>query len=128
MERLEEFFGGEEDPWDAGFESDMLKDFNLEPIHRVYHDGGTIERKEWTGKEHAGRVLAIMASPSDLETPIEIDCVCEGGRIYAVPIILDGWHRYMAHRALSLDKIPVSFGGRVDLAEYLRGDADELPE
>jgi len=128
MSRLEEFFGDVEDPWQAGFDREMVESSPMisESYSAFYEAEGHALR--WTGEEHAGRVRFLMTNPYELEVPIEIDCECDRGHIYAIPVLLDGWHRYMAHRLLKAETIPVSFGGRVDLAEYLRGDIHQVEE
>lgn|GEM_PF-2396584 len=59
--------------------------------------------------------------------PIMVDCFCDGGRIYPEAVILDGCHRFCAHVLLRKRRIPIFFGGRVDLLEWLRGERRECP-
>lgn len=59
---------------------------------------------------------------------ITLDCVCNGGRVYPEPLITDGWHRYAAHAYLNRKYIDVSFSGRVDLLEYLKGTRKTRPQ
>ena len=134
--RLEEFFCETVDPWGAGFKMNMVRDESIEPVPHAYSaavDEATAKQMRpgsdlWTPELHAGRIKYLMTSEKDLETPIEIDSHCDRGHIYAEPVMIDGWHRYMAHRALRSETIPVSFSGLVSFAEYLRGDTDERPE
>jgi len=59
--------------------------------------------------------------------PIEVDCYCEGNVIYPEAVLLDGHHRFCAHILLRKRRIPVLFGGRVDLLEWLRGERKHCP-
>lgn len=59
--------------------------------------------------------------------PIEIDCYCEGHHVYPEAMILDGCHRFCAHILLRKRRIPILFGGRVDLLEWLRGERKQCP-
>lgn len=137
MDRLEEFFGTTEDPWSAGFEMAMLEDPSIELVSQPYSESvgqsvrdGVAPNQFWSGEQHAGRILYLMSpeASASLFEPIVIDCSCDRGQVYADPIMIDGWHRYLAHRALQSETIRVSFGGLVDLAEYLNGTTDERPE
>ena len=129
VERLEEFFGDTYDPWDSGFNQDLLEVEGLPLIDESYSEtvdsGG---KGSWSAEKHAGRILFLTTSEKDLEEPIVLDCKCDRGHVYPEPILIDGWHRYFAHRALGRIFIPVSFSGRVDLKEYLAGETDERPE
>ncbi len=58
---------------------------------------------------------------------IEIDNACDGGRIYPVPILLDGHHRLAASHLAGARTIRVSYGGRVDLLRYLSGARKTCP-
>lgn len=129
MDRMERFFGGETDPWGVEFDRELLEDPDLVPLATPYAEAIRMGQKEtWTAEMHAARILFIINSPADLDNPIEIDCRCNRGFVYADPEIIDGWHRYLAHRFLGSERIPISFSGRVDLVEFLRGDTDECPE
>lgn len=135
MSRLETYFGNDWNPWSAQGPCDTPDDFyalieQAEPVaHRFNPDqNGVFRDHEWTLLDHAGRIRHLMLDPEALEHPIEIDCKCDGGFIYSEPVILDGWHRYIAHRILGRCRIMVSFGGRIDLAEYLSGATDTIEE
>jgi hypothetical protein len=52
---------------------------------------------------------------------IEIGTVCDRGHIYPEPIVLDGHHRLAASKLAHARTILASYGGRVDLRDYLTG-------
>jgi hypothetical protein len=58
---------------------------------------------------------------------IEVDNECGYGRIYPVPILLDGHHRLAASHLAKVPIIRVSYGGRVDLLRYLTGARKTCP-
>ena len=53
--------------------------------------------------------------------PLEVDCRCEFGRVYAWPLLLDGHHRLAGAILAKVERIRIDFGGRVDLLRYLQG-------
>lgn len=139
MDRLQEFFRDRKDPWGAGFREVFVKKARLVPesFSAYVETEGAQKISEgfaaicgrtpaWSGRKHAGRVRFLMGRPDLLSDPIVIDCVCAGGRVYPIPILIDGWHRYFAHKLLGSPTIRASFGGVVDLAEYLSGRSDVL--
>lgn len=127
MDRLEEYLGVVKDPWRTHFRLEMVEDPSLEPLStsfsQVREKGGL-----WTARQHAARIRFLM-NPEGAEQllyPIEVDCYTDRGWVYPDPVVLDGWHRLMAHRALKLGEIRATFGGRVDLLNYLRGDKNSV--
>lgn len=78
---------------------------------------------------HIGRILYFIKHPDEIRG-IEIDNECSGGYILPQPVIVDGWHRYVAARWLfdqgKLSEIHCMYGGRMDVLEYLQGKTDEL--
>lgn len=58
---------------------------------------------------------------------IEVDNECNFGRIYPVPILLDGHHRLAASHLAEAPIILVSYGGRLDLLRYLTGKRKTCP-
>lgn len=58
---------------------------------------------------------------------IEVDNECDHGRIYPVPILLDGHHRLAASYLADAPIILVNYGGRVDLLRYLTGARQTCP-
>ena len=58
---------------------------------------------------------------------IEVDNVCDHGRIYPEPILLDGHHRLAASHLAGTRIILASYGGRVDLLRYLTGARKTRP-
>lgn len=60
--------------------------------------------------------------------PIALDCVCNNGRVYPEPLIIDGWHRFAAHVIAKAPTIRASFSGRVDLLDYLIGKRKTCPQ
>jgi len=58
---------------------------------------------------------------------IEVDNECNLGRIYPVPVLLDGHHRLAAAHLVGAPIILVSYGGRIDLLRYLTGARKTCP-
>lgn len=90
----------------------------LDPAHRSLDD------RAWD----LGRIRFFydeLGRGADLE-PIDVDNVCDGGRIYPIPIVLDGHHRLIA-AVLRRRRIRVEYGGRVDLLDYLKGQRRRPP-
>ncbi len=58
---------------------------------------------------------------------IEVDNECNWGRIYPVPVLLDGHHRLAASHLAGTRIILVSYGGRTDLLRYLTGARKTCP-
>ena len=58
---------------------------------------------------------------------IQVDNVCNGGRIYPEPILLDGHHRLAASHLAGTRIIRASYGGRTDLLRYLTGARKTCP-
>lgn len=78
---------------------------------------------------HLGRVRYFfeqLQAGKSLD-PICIDNMCDAGRVYAVPIIIDGCHRFVASHLAGARTIAASYGGRVDLRDYLTGRRKTLP-
>jgi hypothetical protein len=59
--------------------------------------------------------------------PIQMDNVCEGGRIYPEPALNDGHHRLAASHLAGATHILVDYGGRMDLCRYLTGHRKTCP-
>jgi hypothetical protein len=111
-----------DDPWCSGFHPrDIVAGDSLIP---EYYDYRGTRSAEW----HAARIRFIAQSKVDLVSPITIDCMCNAGSILAIPVIVDGWHRLHAHWFLRRKSIPATFGGRLDLWDYLRGASSIVPE
>lgn len=135
IDRLIEFLPTEHWSWDETGE------INLDDISIAIHEaisevsdpyGDTwkypvLEQKsrDW----HIGRIIYFINHPMEIRD-IEIDNECNGGFILPQPIIVDGWHRYVAARWLydqnKLSKIHCRYGGREDLLLYLKGETDEF--
>jgi hypothetical protein len=117
------------DPWGVGFKFSMIDEVN-EIVADVQYDAllkqgdDEADNPYW----HAARIRWLLEHPDEMQYPIEVDNKCHNGRIYAMPDILDGWHRFFAHLHAGRKTIRASYSGRVDLLEYLEGTTDELPE
>lgn len=86
-------------------------------------------RKRPTRAWDYGRIRFFYESLLAGETldAIEVDNVCNYGRIYPEPIVLDGHHRLAASHLASARIILASYGGRVDLLRYLTGARKTCP-
>lgn len=58
---------------------------------------------------------------------IEVDNECNWGRIYPIPVLLDGHHRLAASHLAGTPIILVNYGGRLDLLRYLTGARKTCP-
>lgn len=58
---------------------------------------------------------------------IEVDNVCDGGRIYPEPVLIDGHHRLAASHLAGARLIRASYAGRIDLLRYLTGTRKTCP-
>lgn len=58
---------------------------------------------------------------------IEVDNECAWGRIYPVPVLLDGHHRLAASHLAQASTIRVRYAGRLDLLRYLTGVRKTCP-
>jgi len=123
VERLWQFYDGWFDPWEVGFKMEMIGqgDWVQSEPFRPPDD-------LWDAERHAARIRYLVSNPQFLEDPVEIDNVCDGGHIYAEPVILDGHHRLAAHVWLGMERINATYGGRCDFLEYLKGNLEECPE
>jgi hypothetical protein len=134
MDRLSSYLD-EPDPWVAGFKREMIEEDDGSIVANTPYDGSIswAERLLLTPlaigpRWHAARIIYLTQHIDQMLTPICIDNMCEGDRIYPVPEILDGWHRYYAHLHLGFKRIRCTYGGLVDLLRYLEGKTDEQPE
>ena len=98
----------------------------IEPYDNLNIYNLHIEEKEW----HIGRIIYFINHEDEI-TGITIDNYCDDSYVYPVPIIINGNHRWMA--ALWLNKhgkkefVECSYGGRLDLLDYLIGKSDKCP-
>lgn len=126
MDRMLEY-GWMDDPWGdlASFHLDMIGQGTSEEA--IPFSWGNECGWEKTGDWHAGRIRHLISHPKELSQPIEVDCECSQNRILALPLIVDGWHRFLAHIWTKAPIINATFGGLVDLREYLEGVTDTRP-
>ena len=77
-----------------------------------------------------GRIAYFLAEIAYGEglRPIEIDNMCDSGNIYAVAVILDGCHRLAAVILAKQTLIAATYGGRIDLLEWLTGGREACPQ
>lgn len=80
---------------------------------------------------HIRRILYFVNHPQEIKN-IELDNESSTFDILPVPIIIDGYHRWMAARYLyelgSLHKIHCLYAGREDVLDYLKGKLDTMPQ
>jgi len=132
VDRLLEYIPESFDPWGCkrrfkltmvnDVDAASLKDYDADEPHDSFMSA--ITNPKW----HAARILWLIRSGKDLNDPISIDNKTSHGHVHPQPIILDGWHRFFAHRFLGKKRIPVLYGGRVDLKNYLAGKRQKPPE
>lgn len=87
--------------------------------------------KKRTSQWHIRRILYFVNHPQEIKN-IELDNESSTFDILPVPIIIDGYHRWMAARYLyelgSLHKIHCLYAGREDVLDYLKGKLDTMPQ
>lgn len=105
---------------------DKLLRYRSQPVY-VSDDART--RKQPTRAWDYGRIRFFyeqLLGGMKLDA-IEVDNECNWGRIYPVPILLDGHHRLAASHLAGARIIYVSYAGRVDLLRYLMGRRKTCP-
>lgn len=137
FERLSEFYPSGYWEWNDG-DYITLEDVSaglkngikeiLDPYSDTYkHPVLKTKSRDW----HIGRIVYFINHPEEIRD-IEIDNMCNNGRILPVPIIVDGHHRFVAAKYLydngKLKTIHCMYGGRMDVLDYLKGNTDELLE
>jgi hypothetical protein len=93
------------------------------PAQPVYVSDEARTRKQPTRKWDYGRIRHFyeqLQAGKALDA-IEVDNECEWGRVYPVPVVLDGHHRLAASHLAGAPSIRVNYGGRIDLLRYLMG-------
>lgn len=99
------------------------------PVQSVYVSDDARTRKQPTRAWDYGRIRHFyerLLAGERLDA-IEVDNECDHGRIYPVPILLDGHHRLAASHLANAPIIFVNYGGRVDLLRYLTGARQTCP-
>lgn len=119
--------GSTEDIWGVGYSHDMIGEGTSEESE-PYHTGSTEWPEARSAQWHAARIRYLLRHPEELEQPIEVDCECYNDRVFPIPDIRDGWHRYYAHLHRKRTTINATFSGLVTLLEYLTGESDKAPE
>lgn len=86
-------------------------------------------RKQPTRRWDYGRIRYFYESLLAGQTldAIEVDNQCHFGRIYPVPVLIDGHHRLAASHLAATPIILVSYSGRLDLLHYLTGARKTCP-
>lgn len=99
----------------------------LSEVNEVYANYDSFEPNPKSKEWHIGRIIYFIKHPEEID-PIYIDNKCGNyGNVYAIPIIDDGNHRYMALTYLNPKWIKVNYSGRHDLLNYLSGKSNEIP-
>lgn len=60
--------------------------------------------------------------------PIEVDNECHGMHILPQVVLLDGHHRLAAAALIDHPVLPMTYGGRADVLDWLTGRRDRVPE
>lgn len=99
------------------------------PAQPVYVSDEERTRKQPTRAWDYGRIRYFYECLLTGKTlnAIEIDNECNFGRIYPVPVLLDGHHRLAAAYLAGAQVILASYGGRIDLLRYLTGARKTCP-
>lgn len=106
---------------------DLIRHRHDKEINHFFDYDNLKEHEEYNSKEwHIRRILYFINHPDKI-TPLQIDNECINDNILPIPTIVDGNHRYLAAIYLKLNKISVSYAGRIDLLEYLQGKTDKIP-
>ena len=97
-------------------------------VEETEHYNGSIQRtKEW----HIGRILYFINHPKEIKD-IKIENICGGDFVPTVPIIMDGYHRFIAavYRCFcgEEDEIQCDYHGRKDIFDYLVGNTKHKPD
>ena len=99
------------------------------PSQPVYVSDEARTRKQPSRAWDYGRIrhfYELLLAGDQLDA-IEVDNECEWGRIYPVPVLLDGHHRLAASHLAGAPIIRVNYGGRIDLLRYLTGKRKTCP-
>lgn len=136
-ERLSEFFPVDSWQWNDGevVTLDMISDainksweLESEPFGDTYK---SLCQKTKSTEWHIRRILYFIFHPQEIKD-IDIDNVCYEGYIFPAPTIVDGNHRFMAAMWLNnhgkMNKVHCTYGGRLDVLDYLTGETDICPE
>lgn len=99
------------------------------PVQAVYVSDAARTRKQPTRAWDYGRIRFFYEQLLARVTldAIQIDNECNWGRIYPVPVLLDGHHRLAASHLAGARTIRASYAGRVDLLRYLTGTRKTCP-
>lgn len=136
IDRLSEFFPVDSWQWNKG-EVITLDDITC-AIHEAQMEesepfGDTFKHIRMESKStewHIGRIIYFINHPEEIRN-IQLDNVCYNGRIFPIPTIIDGNHRFMAamwlHDQCMMDKVHCEYAGRLDVLEYLTGENDIRP-
>ena len=112
------------DPFTAlDLEQGQLQDVFTVPVIREPHL--LVWGQEWSAAEHLGRIRFFVEDPDQID-PIEIDNMWDGDRPSGL-LVVDGHHRLLAAHRLGWGKISCTYGGWVDVLEYLTGERETCP-
>lgn len=95
-----------------------IKKGQLEEV-QMYKPGISMP-KQW----HIGRVIYFINHPEEIEY-IEIENVNDGYFVLPIPVLIEGYHRFMAAYWLylqrKLEEVYCIYDGRRDVLDYLKG-------
>lgn len=127
ISRMIEYFPQKSFEWNAN-EPITLDDVQFAINHHLsemaipFGDTFKYPPKKRTSQWHIRRILYFVNHPQEIKN-IELDNESSTFDILPVPIIIDGYHRWMAARYLyelgSLHKIHCLYAGREDVLDYL---------
>lgn len=136
ISRMIEYFPQKSFEWNAN-EPITLDDVQFAINHHLsemaipFGDTFKYPPKKRTSQWHIRRILYFVNHPQEIKN-IELDNESSTFDILPVPIIIDGYHRWMAARYLYelgfLHKIHCLYAGREDVLDYLKGKLDTMPQ
>lgn len=95
--------------------------------HRPVSQFVSLERRDRA--YHLGRIAHFVQAlrRQAFIDPIELDNECSQGNIYPQAILLDGHHRVLSAFMIGHPTLLATYGGRIDVLEWLTGQREHAP-